>query len=603
MTIKALETSILPKPFLLASPTPVNIIQPEKISKRAIFFAALLCSVLFYELPYILTLARTGWTPLPPVVAADQMLYLNLSAIHHVSPTEVVNPWYGGLVSTLDVPHLRFPITFLLFRFTLAIFHSRTATMLVWAGIWAALTFFAAVFCLESLFPRAKPRLTLIAAIGLLVLQSPLTYLAEIRQLPSVAGLSELHLPYLRFAIPQVIVPAVLAYLGLQTRVLKCGSKWLLAGMALLQFAVCASFPYFLPVLALGTAIAILIAKLLPNREVAMSWSAILVFGTVCGLLDIGYLLLEGLGKSHGNVQLALHFRPEMILPSMRPFVFVLGTAAVLAMFSRASMATRATVAGLALANALAGFADVFFPAEAQVLDHPHYIIALTTWLPLLVFLWSFLESRDSPALRTALIGAVVAVGLWEGFASYRSSIPVNLIQKAALSELTHLNLRAKDLVVAPAQFADDLSSWIPLASPAKVLYTPDGENILSAASTRTEQASSLNSITANDGPDFRLNSLVQQSDRVYQRSPLAVDRLHARSLVRGRLGPLLASLEAGPTLARNLFARYERIILIDASHQHVLEPSTFSQWITIEKAYQRNGIQVWICHPNIPIT
>ena len=114
---------------------------------------------------------------------------------------------------------------------------------------------------------------------------------------------------------------------------------------------------------------------------------------------------------------------------------------------------------------------------------------------------------------------------------------------------------------------------------------------------------SSLNSITANDGPDFRLNSLVQQSDRVYQRSPLAVDRLHARSLVRGRLGPLLASLEAGPTLARNLFARYERIILIDASHQHVLEPSTFSQWITIEKAYQRNGIQVWICHPNIPIT
>src|SRR5205814_2216252 len=120
MTIKALETSILPKPFLLASPTPVNIIQPEKISKRAIFFAAF--------------------------------------------------------------------------------------------------------FCLESLFPRAKPRLPLIAAIGLLVLQSPLTYLAEIRQLPSVAGLSELLLPYLRFAIPQVIVPAVLAYLGLQTRVLKCGS-------------------------------------------------------------------------------------------------------------------------------------------------------------------------------------------------------------------------------------------------------------------------------------------------------------------------------------------------------------------------------------------
>ena len=68
------------------------------MSKRAIFFvAALLCSVAVYELPYILTLAKTGWSPLPPVVnyPADQMLYLNLSVIHHASATEVVNPGTG----------------------------------------------------------------------------------------------------------------------------------------------------------------------------------------------------------------------------------------------------------------------------------------------------------------------------------------------------------------------------------------------------------------------------------------------------------------------------------------------------------------------------
>ena len=63
------------------------------MSRRAIFFAALLSSIAIYELPYLLTLAKTGWSPLPPVVdyPADQMLYLNLSTIHHASATEVVN--------------------------------------------------------------------------------------------------------------------------------------------------------------------------------------------------------------------------------------------------------------------------------------------------------------------------------------------------------------------------------------------------------------------------------------------------------------------------------------------------------------------------------
>lgn len=581
----------------------------EEMSKRPIFFAALLCSVAFYELPYILTLAKTGWTPLPPILESDQMLYLNLSAIHHASATEVVNPWYGDLVPAVDVPHLRFPITFVLFRFTHAVFGSWTAAMLVWAAVWAALTFVAAVFCLDSLLPDAKPRLTLVAALGVVVLQPPLTYLAEIRRLPSVAGFFELHLPYLRFAIPQIIVPLVLAYWGLQARALKDGSKWLLASMALFQLAVCAAFPYFLPVLAVGTAIAILIAKR-RKSETNLSWSATMVFGGICGLLDIGYLLLAGLGKSHGNVQFAPQFRAAMILPAMRPYVFELVIASGLAMFSRASVAARATVAGLALSNALFGFSDVFFPAEAQILEHPHYIISLTTWLPLLVFMWVFLEALDSPALRTALISVLALIGVWEGFASYRSSISANMLQTAAVAELEKLALTDKDLVVAPAQFSNDISSWVPLVSPSKVLYTSDGENILSATDTRREQTfrqavylsmagmnlASLASVTASDSPSSRLNALVQQGDRGYQRSPLAADRQRARSLVRERLGPLLAQLDADPALARGLLAGHERIIVIDSSSQPFFDPSAFSKWIEIGKAYEKNGTRVWIC-------
>jgi hypothetical protein len=583
------------------------------MSKRAIFFAAaLLCSVAVYQLPYLLTLAKTGWSPLPPVFVADEMLYLNLSAIHHASATEVLNPWYGNLVRAVDVPHLQFPITFLLFHFTHAIFRSWTLAVLVWAAFWAAVTFVAAVFCLDSLFPDSKPFLTITGAFALLVLQSPLVYAEEIRQLPSAMVFLQMRLPYLRFAIPQVIVPVVLAYWGLQVRALKNGSKLTLAGMALLQFALCAAFPYFLPVVALGTGITILIFKC-QGKEIALSWPATFVFAIVCGAMDIGYFVLAGVGKSHGNVQVSLQFRPELILPSLRAYVLLLVVAAGLALVSRASLAARTTVAGMALSNALFGFSNVFLPAEAQMLDHPTYIIALTTWLPLLVFGWAFLEQFDSRPFRTALIGMLALIGAWEGYAGYRSSLPTNLLQAAAIEELEKLVLTAKDLVIAPAQFSDDISSWIPLVSPAKVLFTSDGENILSASDTRTEQTfrqgvylttagmtPTLFTSMTESATDFRFNALVQQGDRAYQRSPLAADRLHAQLLVRERLGPLLARLYSEPALTRDLLAAYERIIVIDSSSNPFFDPPSFSRWLAIERQYEHNGTRVWICRPKL---
>jgi len=572
--------------------------------------AALLFSVALYELPYVLTLEKTGWTAIPPVVEADQMLYLNLSAIHNASATEVVNPWYGDLVSKVDVPHLRFPITFLLFRFTHFIFGSWTLAILVWAAVWAALTFAAAAFCVDSLFPDAKPRSTFVTATALLVLQSPLIYLAEIRHLPSTVGFFELHLPYLRFAIPQVTVPFVLAYLGLQARVLKSASKWFLGGMAALQFAVCATFPYFLPVLAIGTAITLLIGKL-PREKIALSWPTILGFGAICGFLDFGYLFLGGLGVFHDKIQFAPHFRPAMIIPCVRPFVIVLVIAAGLAWVSHASLAARTTVAGLALSNAVFGFSDVFFSPEAQILDHPHYLIALTTWLPLLVFMRSVLENSDSRALRAGLASALILTGAWEGFASFHSRVQSNLIQAAALSEFNRLSLSNKDLIVAPAQFADDLSSWVPVVSHAKVLFTPDGENILSAAETRSEQpfrqsaylalagmnVDTLTSVTQHDGSRFRFDPLLQQGDRGYQRSPLATDRERARSLVKERLSPLLAMLNADPAVARRLFAGFDRIVVIDSSSQPFFDPNALSRWFQIDRAYEKDRVRVWICH------
>ncbi len=580
----------------------------REMSKRTRYFLLIACTILVYELPYFLTLRRTGWTPLPPLLHMDQSLYLNLSCIRHASATEVVNPWYGDRVPVTAVPYLQFPITFLLFRVIHWVFRSWTAAMLVWAGIWAGLTFAAGVFCLNSLFPDSDRRLTAIGAFGLLVLQSPLTYAAQIAHLPSPTGFLQLWLPFVRFAYPQVIVPVVLAYWGLQVRALKSGSKWNLAAMTLLQLACCAAFPYILPVIALGTAITIAIAQR-RRSEIALSRAAIFVFAVACGVLDIAYLILAGFGKSNGNVQFALQFRREMILPSFRPYVLLLVLGAVLALISRASLAARATVAGLALSNALFAFSLVFFPPSTLMLSHVNYILTLTTWLPLIVAGWAILEKFGR--LRTGLFILLALTALWEGFATYRTNLTVNTLQAAAVEEVEKLALTPKDLVVGSGQFPDDISSWVPLVSPARVLYTTNGENILSLGSIRTEQTTRqvlyltlggmnltrLNSITENGKLD-PLNSLERHGDRGYGTSPLEADRLHARTIVRERLGPLLSQLQSDPTSANHLFSGYERVVVIDSSREPFFQPSAFAPWLQIEQAYQRNGTRVWVCRP-----
>jgi hypothetical protein len=287
--------------------------------------------------------------------------------------------------------------------------------------------------------------------------------------------------------------------------------------------------------------------------------------------------------------------------------LLVLG--AVLALISTTSLAARATVAGLALSNALFAFSAVFFPPSTQMLSHVNYVLTLTTWLPLIVAGWVILEKFGR--LGVGLIIVLALTALWEGFATYRVNLSVNSLQAAAIDEVEKLALTPKDLVVAPGQFSDDISSWVPLVSSARVLYTPNAENILSLDSIRSEQTfrqalyltlggmnlAHLTSITESGKFDL-FNSLEQHGDRGYQNSPLEADRLRVGTTLRERLGPLLSRLESNPTSANPLFVGYRRVVVIDSSVHPLFQPSAFAPWLEIEQVYQRNGTRVWICRP-----
>ena len=582
-----------------------------KGSFRFLVTVGLLAMLIVSEVPFVLTFAKTGWSPLPPVVdyPADQMLYLNFTVIQHSSPAEVVNPWYGDRVPIAAVPHLQFPITFQLFNVLRLAIHSWTGAMLIWTAVWSLLTFVAAVFCLRSIAPELDAAYAVLFAFAWLVLRSPLTYVSAFASLPSYRGFLDLTLPYERFAFPQVALPAFLAYWGFLAKALRKPRWRTLVWMVLLQFAACITFPYIVPLMALGTLLAILIAAFRSNEQ-SLSLFQVVGFAASCIAIDGLYLLFSGTRHSHGNVELSLGLHPQYILPSFRPYVFLLFSVAIVAMLSRISFAGKAVAAGAAIASGLLGFANVVFPQESLMLIHFNYVNALAIWLALFVFAWPLLAGRSRRWLPlTAAVLAALAVA--EGYANYVKSLEFNQLQRAAVAEVQQLHLTSADTVLAPANLSDDISCWIPLISPAKVAFTRDAENVLPRDRIYGEQAvrqafylqvtgnsyESLSALTQPGSTRPIPGSFVLFGEESYLWSPLEADRVRGRSLVRQRLLPAMASL-SNPNTANSIFFGAKRIVVIDDDRKPNFVRSALTNWIDIASEKHENGISVMVGTP-----
>lgn len=168
-----------------------------------------------------------------------------------------------------------------------------------------------------------------------------------------------------------------------------------------------------------------------------------------------------------------------------------------------------------------------------------------------------------------------------------------------------------RDLVVAPSRFSDDISSWIPLMSPARVLFTDDGENILSAADTRTLQTTRqalylsfsgmspalLDAHTRDHSSDAEIHSLLQQTDRTLAGSPMIDDRVKVRRLLKDRLAPIILRLQNDPAASGDMLNGYERIIVIDDNAHPIFNDSAITNYLVISQSYERGGVRIYVCH------
>lgn len=231
--------------------------------------------------------------------------------------------------------------------------------------------------------------------------------------------------------------------------------------------------------------------------------------------------------------------------------------------------------------------------------------------LAIVCALMAGLEKANNTPLRTAIVNVLVTLGVWEGFVSFKTMLPVNAFQAAVIRQVEPLSLTAQDMVIAPSRFSDEVSSWIPLLNSARVLFTSDGENLMSASGTRTEQTSrqaiylmmtgmnlaSLNSTTEVGSSAVQIRPLLQQADQTYAESKLAKDQADLRHRLRERLGPIVSQFETDLSSTRTIFAADRRIVVVDSSEDRFFDESAFAKWLTVESSYEASGVNVYICH------
>jgi hypothetical protein len=139
-------------------------------------------------------------------------------------------------------------------------------------------------------------------------------------------------LPYIRPFTPQIAVPLLVLYVGLQIRALREKSAATWGIMALVQFAAFAAFPYATLVMAGTTAVALLWYIIAGPRAWALRVA--LAFLIVCSVLDLAFALNRSGGFHSGfpDGTSPIRFQPFLIGEIIGKFwiltaLLVLGTA------------------------------------------------------------------------------------------------------------------------------------------------------------------------------------------------------------------------------------------------------------------------------------
>ena len=411
------------------------------LTRGALLAGFIFAILAIYSYPALKTAAVTHSRILPTMSAPDISLYLNISSIRPTASGQIVDPYYGVPISVARMGYLKFRTAFFLFGIVNQLLHEHLWwSLFLWICSGGLLCVIAWWF-----FDRFLPggRLAeVLFAIGLLLLFNfgiLQNVLAAWRHLPSLGGFYAVEFSFIRPFFPQIPVPLVIVYMGLQIQALRSKTGWLWAVLAIMQFVAFTIFPFAMLMMAGITAVAVVGLFISEKRD--LPWLTIGIYAIACAVLD--FFLLRG-GESAGtgaSGQSSLFHLQLSVLPHR-----IGGAWLILAMLSVAILFVRELapeikwcLAGLGVANLLLLIGDVFFSETAlQLSQHGGYFVHTSVAILFCFLICSLAVRFRGRALDFGLYGATTLL-LLNGIFVARATCLQFLPQNEAFADLAQV--------------------------------------------------------------------------------------------------------------------------------------------------------------------
>ena len=567
--------------------------------RRAAYLAVIIIILGVYSFPAIRTAITTKSTRLPAVTAPDQGMYLTVSKLHAAAGGTFVNPYYHVA--------LPYPLSYLKFRFGPYCFGLLNEAMagriwlafFVWNLLWWSLLCVSAIWLFEKHLPRATIELVLagtalITLFGLDGLQIAVRGWAQTSQIDLLNGL-----PYIRAFTPQVAMPLLLFYFGLQIRALKQPSLAPWGVMAVLQFIAFTSFPYATLVMAGTTAVASVwyLSSFAGLR--LRAWGVVLGFLLVCAALDLAFALNRSGGFRSGfpAETSPIQFQPSVIVENIgKLWILTAVLTAATAISRKLRPELKWPLLGLGISILLFKFSDAVVAERLFFIsDHIGYFYNAT-----IVILFMFLASAYFPVAagslrraRTACL-AVLAVcivyGLLMAQGNYKANLPYNLEQADFSAFLASGKVASNDLILT--QFENsryDDCEWIPLLSDAESLFCRNAQVLLTPEQKRDIQRLREVLYLYFDGKDHQWLETTTQFTRtgIYgelssYRSP---EELSARiAALRQEMRPMFDRIERKDPSITSFFHRFRRVWVIQNRENHLFADDRLASYLELQQ-------------------
>jgi len=467
---------------------------------------------------------------------------------------------------------------------------------------WTALICAAALWLMRQAFPESTTVLLLFALTLLLLFDFDYAYLVLLKllKLRPWSATSGLMPPFIRTFFPQVSIPLVLAYLGLQISALRQGrtkSGWLAwLAMALLQFLVLCSFPYATAVLAATTGVLLLL--LLAGRIPGL-FLQFMVFGAICAAADLGWLLFSGGAlpvASPGSSLIALdpQFLKRMLFSKTVLTLLFATVAASVVCRQGIPQESRWTLVAFGTAVFLLSLADAVISPAAQVSHHVLYLFHTAMALLIIMMVAALLHSFAAQRSARLVVAAITAILLVFAAVSIALAAPtmieLNRENFGAIEAMSPADLGPRDLVLINAEQVESPAALVPAVSKANVLYYKDAELMVPSGyekQLRLRQAVYLYAIGMDDAFLSKILSPGGSAEQQYRIVPVQ-DRMEvfgphseaALASLRSQLVPAMIEVEQGGAEARAFFAQFKRVILVDSVAHPLFRPERLSLYL-----------------------